>query len=385
VNFNQAIAMRRKLPLPDDQSGNTPSDGLHINCPISHILAAMSERLKNGAPGAASVTTVDVTQQTGIQKLIAEHLVPSLNKQNQWNRLSSNHPIFESARQIWNKHAFPVQAFDNFERLLCGSLDLPIILLQNPTNDNLALSYDEMVARTPDLRWLKDRLQGHGLKLDDIIIMDLFSMMDDDWLNSVDRKLYKGILKDVCDLTVHILQTIKPPIILACQNFDASRHSETWSCIRDSMPALKIMNRIPDFSSAISRAKQIEVSKVSLSEHSFHVIQAFCPAEIWHKEGDERLMMDFILAEIVREVYKPCREWKRHQEQWMKDRLEYQIQDLFDSGRNFLRALVEFTDFESLTRYVDDVLEKQLDANEDEWDRLGKEIIGRLGVDYDDL
>lgn len=81
-----------------------------------------------------------------------------------------------------------MQAFDNFERLLCGSLDFPIFILQNPTKDNVLLSYDEMVTKTPDLQWLKECLQRHGLDLDDIIIMDLFPLINDNWMDNVDKR-----------------------------------------------------------------------------------------------------------------------------------------------------------------------------------------------------
>jgi hypothetical protein len=65
------------------------------------------------------------------------------------------------------------------------------------------------------------------------------------------------------------------------------------------------------------------------------------PARICDEADDDYVRMERVLAETLREVYKPCGEWKKRQEQWMKDRLEYHIQVLFDSGRNFLRALAE--------------------------------------------
>lgn len=104
--------------------------------------------------------------------------------------------------------------------------------------------------------------------------------------------------ENICDLTLHILQTIKPSIILACQDC-VNEDKELWR-IQENMDGLKIANTIPDFSSARSRARKIKVSKVSSDEQSFQVIEAFHPTKIRRKEGDERLMMDAFLPKSLR-------------------------------------------------------------------------------------
>lgn len=76
------------------------------------------------------------------------------------------------------KYGLSLEAYLQFGELLCGSLDLPLILLQIPKK------YDCLRPSEEDhpLQWLEDCLQCHGLELRDVIFLDLLPMITDEWL-----------------------------------------------------------------------------------------------------------------------------------------------------------------------------------------------------------
>ncbi|KAJ5516459.1 hypothetical protein N7527_008019 [Penicillium freii] len=90
------------------------------------------------------------------------------------------HSFFDRAKELHQKHDWPEERFKNFQRLLCGTRNFPCILLLNPKND--LLPFDEMVKATRTLTWVENTLEEIGLRLDDVIIMDLFPMLTDEWV-----------------------------------------------------------------------------------------------------------------------------------------------------------------------------------------------------------
>jgi hypothetical protein len=279
--------MHRKLSLSHKDSDSTLVDALEH-------LEIKNEIQPDKQPKA----------KTELQKLIDEHLKPSLEKKKDvWDELPRNHPLFDSAKLMCKKYDLPAQSFHNFRELLVGNLDLPVILLQNPKNDHL--NYGRMVHYTRSLLWLHDILQCHGLAIDNVIIMNLFPMLTDEWLGCTDTDKKKDAIKDSFNLTLQFLQTVKPPIILSFQCFASGYEPERWGIQNDPV--------IHSLSSSIYRARKEKVQKISLDEHSFHVIQGFPPAAIWDQEVLERSRMECNLADIMREVYKPCGQWKNCQ------------------------------------------------------------------------
>ncbi|PGH11587.1 hypothetical protein AJ80_07057 [Polytolypa hystricis UAMH7299] len=135
----------------------------------------------------------DAEPPTELQKLIAD-LQPALNRRKQWDRLSPSHPFFQQARVLWKKHGWPEQSFLNFERLLSGSRNFPPVILMNPKNDHSP--FDLMVAATPTLWWLERVLEPLGLTLDDIMVVELFPTLTDQYLDSLGSEKRNDVIKE---------------------------------------------------------------------------------------------------------------------------------------------------------------------------------------------
>jgi len=69
------------------------------------------------------------------------------------------------------------------------------------------------------LQWLQYCLQCQGLELHDVMVLDLLPMITDEWLEKSDEKTREGFIKEVCNFVVHVLQTIKPSIIISANHF----------------------------------------------------------------------------------------------------------------------------------------------------------------------
>ena len=93
--------------------------------------------------------------KTELQKLISDHLKPALEKKTGCDRLTEDRrDIFDSASRLMLKYGLSLEAYLQFGELLCGSLDLLVILLQIPKK------YDCLRPSEEDrpLQWLEDCL-----------------------------------------------------------------------------------------------------------------------------------------------------------------------------------------------------------------------------------
>ena len=141
----------RRLPLSHEESDSTLVDVLEkadINYaqPDNYIWSkAMNIQLKGH----------EQEVKTELQKLISDHLKPALEKKTGCDRLTEDRrDIFDSASRLMLKYGLSLEAYLQFGELLCGSLDLLVILLQIPKK------YDCLRPSEEDrpLQWLEDCL-----------------------------------------------------------------------------------------------------------------------------------------------------------------------------------------------------------------------------------
>lgn len=128
----------------------------------------------------------------------------------------------------------------------------------------------------------------------------------------------------------------QPSIVISCQTLAAScrNQHDRWGALIDSV--------IMDLCSSISRAEKQQVSNICLGEQSIHVIQGFHPTAIWNKEGDDRVKTERILADIIREVYQPCGEWKKCEQEKIRPRFTTSAEDFFAATSSFLKAMRQY-------------------------------------------
>lgn len=94
--------------------------------------------------GASGVGEGPVTSQSTLDELIKTTLQPALHTQQILELIVPTHSFFDRAKELHQKHDWPEERFQNFQRLLCGTRNFPCILLLNPKNDHL-----------PFMRWSK--------------------------------------------------------------------------------------------------------------------------------------------------------------------------------------------------------------------------------------
>lgn len=75
------------------------------------------------------------------------------------------------------------------------------------------LPFDEMADQTPTLTWLEGVLNGISLGLDDVIIMDLFPKLTDDWLDEHPAERDQAIA-EMFELTLDAIRESRLPTYL---------------------------------------------------------------------------------------------------------------------------------------------------------------------------
>lgn len=109
----------------------------------------------------------------------------------------------------------------NFKQLLSGCQDLPFIILQNPTNAHI-YEYDEM-KKCPTLQWISDVLAEIGLTIEDVVIVDICSLLSENDLKQMASKDSEGpqrkddAVERSYGMVEDILKCLKPRVVISCQ------------------------------------------------------------------------------------------------------------------------------------------------------------------------
>ncbi|KAJ6178731.1 hypothetical protein N7519_009192 [Penicillium mononematosum] len=175
-----------------------------------------------------------------------------------------------------------------------------------------------MVAKTNTLHWLEKELQGVGINLEDIIIMDLFPMLTDKWLDRHPDER-KQAIDEMFALTLDFIHTFKPAVILSCQCLDPQSH-DRWTSFKHS-EARKLR-------SSRRGAEGQQVSEFSHEGHIIHIVHGFHPASIFRgtktmtpgraqrnyqaqrQAQTEKLMLEALLGRIFVSLFQPYSVWQ---------------------------------------------------------------------------
>jgi len=267
------------------------------------------------------ISSADLQQPQTFRDLLANLLQPALNKQKDATQILPTHPFFDQVRTFWQKYGWPLQRFENYRRLLCGILNFPCILLLNPKNDHLM--FDEMVQKTRILLWLQDTLNEMDLCLDDIIIMDLFPMLTNEWLDQHPDEREEAI-REAFDLTIDFIQEFKIRTILSCQCFAPFQHPRWGDFSHTVADGLR---------SSMIGADNGFVLGLNLTNHTVHGIHGFHPAKIYYEFGKERQRLEELLHGIFTSSFEPCAAWL--------DRYKMDLQESLDKKRLAVRTTAE--------------------------------------------
>jgi hypothetical protein len=221
-----------------------------------------------------------ITSQSTLDQLIKTTLQPALHSQKILEPIVSTHSFFDRAKELHQKHGWPEERFENFQRLLCETRNFPYILLLNPKNDHLP--FDEMVGATRTLKWLENILEEIGLRLDDVIIMDSFHMLTNERLEEHSDKRDQ-VIPEMFGLTLDFIREFRLPIVLSCQCFRPFQH-ERWGSFNHDM--------IQKLSSSMATAERQKVSSFHFEEHFIHCVQGFHPANLYRADYERNQTLD---------------------------------------------------------------------------------------------
>lgn len=227
--------------------------------------------------------------------------------------LKAEHECFASAKILRSHWNIGAEAFRNFIGLACGNLKFPIILLQNPANLHDEPSLVEMIKTSPTLSWLEVQLEYIGLKMTDVIILDVCPLLSANDLSQMDEGLKVEAIEEAYRVTEDILAQLKPDIVISCQC--ATRGPPDWSTDSNSWP--RAFNDVArELASSVKGAHYGKTKIVKVKDHEINVIQGFHPMHVLRLKKGSAVFNnnERVLTSLLQLAYNPCATWQREQE-----------------------------------------------------------------------
>lgn len=189
--------------------------------------------------------------------------------------------------------------WDNFKRLLSGCQDLPFIILQNPTNAHI-YEYEEM-KKCPTIQWVSDLLTEIGLTLEDVVIVDICSLLSDHdlgQLNDEDPPRKFAAMERSYGMVEDILKLLEPKVLISCQCATAP-----WKRVDGRM--VRTENTLAThLCSRESHAENGLTEKIRIGSSDSLLVYAVHPRRLCYKAS-----MIPVLRGIFKDVYEPCMTW----------------------------------------------------------------------------
>lgn len=254
----------------------------------------------SGEPALSSILNSNSEQSKNLEIIISEELQPKLRQAFNGSFIEKDHEFFLHSKIFCRKWGLPNRNLENYTKLLCGNLLFPVLLLQNPCKLHDE-DYDTMMT-SPTFSWLRIRIEAAGLTLEDLVVVDVFPLLDDRRLQTMTETNKLTALREAFDLTLKFFEVFRPSIVISCQC--ATRNSED-----------------PDarsLCSSVKGARTMGVEQRCISQVSIHLVKGFHPCYIL-RHGDQIEAEDRsqVLEKILRTAYDPCGRW---QARWEEDR-----------------------------------------------------------------
>lgn len=238
-----------------------------------------------------------------VDDLISAVIQPQLEGLRQARRLELHeaHPLYIMARDFQKKWRVPEASFLNFCELLSGSLDFPSVLLLNPSPLD-HLPPDEMIEGSQTLSWIRDALQPMQLTFRDVIVLDMFSMATDVFMDDLGKKDQAQFVDEAFNLTFQFLQYIQPQVLISCQ-CSTQPQNDRWG-FYDHVVARSLC-------SSVQGARAQRVHAVNIGSHAIRVVQGFHPnyaiKRMREGYGSE---YDGMLQDLFKRIFQSFGEWK---------------------------------------------------------------------------
>jgi hypothetical protein len=277
---------------------------------------------------------LDAQQEVNeLERLVRDQLRPGLESQQTIRRISPDDPFFQHAWDIWRRENWDGEGLSNYIKLICGVLAFPVIVLLNPSNFDQLL-FDEMVRNSPTLRWLKDMLESLSLTLEDIIVIDCFSLLTDEKMDDMEDDEKVRMANEVFTLTVEFLRQFQPQIIISCQCATKPSHPR-WGIVNHPL-AQRLC-------SSVYGARNHNVVEVSLDERTIHVVQGFHPMHIERCDNlAQKSDRDQVLRQLLEALYRPCADWKDQRRREYEERMTVAAAKSEVAMVDFLSAITDY-------------------------------------------
>lgn len=238
------------------------------------------------------------------QHVVENILRPGLRSKRHRTLITEDHDCFRLPKltAFREKYRIGENQWNNYVRLLCGCLDLPMIILQNPCNDH-DKKYGRMVKS-----WTLERLSGLlskiGLTLEDVVILDICSLLSDNDLNQRERELGSNAkwaaVEESYDVSEEILRLLQPDVVISCQcrtkgDINTRTGHVKWAQAKNQIARM--------LASSVQSTKRAEAAKISIGSHTMWMVNGVHPRSAH--------LTRIPLEELYGEVYGACMEWFR--------------------------------------------------------------------------
>lgn len=247
------------------------------------------------------------------QQAVEDSLIHLTRCKTKLRYIGDDHGCFEldSVKKFCKDYAIELDRnpWRNFKRLLSGCQDLPFIILQNPTNAHI-YEYDEM-KKCPTLQWISDILAEIGLTLEDVVIVDICSLLSEDDLKRIGAKSPEGpqrkdeAVERSYGMVEDILKFLKPSVAVSCQcatmgtrerRTSGGAVERTWEPA-NNMLASCLCSR--EYQAKRGWSKNIRIgTSYSLMVYAVH------PRRLCFEQS-----MIPVLRGIFKDVFEPCMAW----------------------------------------------------------------------------
>lgn len=263
----------------------------------------LTEAFKKLTVSAVSIDRPDVPYKR--QDVVETILRPSFESKRHLTLITEDHDCFRLPKltAFREKYKIGVHQWNNYVRLLCGCLDLPMIILQNPCKDHNK-EYGKMV-KSWTLNWLSGVLSTIGLRLEDVVVLDICSLLSDDDLAQLQRTLGSNAkwaaVEDSYDLSEEILRLLKPPVVISCQCRTKGDINMRTGYVRWA-PAKNQLARV--LASSLDSTNRAEAAKISIGPDTMWMVNGVHPRSTNYSK-----ILRLTLVEMYHDVYGACMEW----------------------------------------------------------------------------
>ncbi|KAL3430026.1 hypothetical protein BDV09DRAFT_200042 [Aspergillus tetrazonus] len=273
------------LSAPDSETWLSGNDSNLLN-PFASYFPSHARQ------GNSGQTVADLAEET-IPRHVAElqHL--------QQFTLNETCDLYAQGRRFQQKWGISDESFLNWKTLLSGWMEFPAVMLLNPSPCDHKPFLD-MVEMSDTLSWLRVTLEKMQLSLDDVIIFDMFPMVQKDLLEATEqegRARRDELVQESFALTSASLALVRPRVLILCQCC-TKPDNETWGFFDNKLAR--------QLCSSIEGARSGRIQELDVDEHQIQVVHGIHPNYVLKRRPE----LESVLMRRFAQIFEPYGVWK---------------------------------------------------------------------------